>query len=188
MKWAVTDLAPYFQQRFDQGHIKRCHGDLKATNLWVYPKGIRFSRKKEFPYFGLKKYHQQLLALDCIDFNPEFCHIDTLSDIAMLAIDIEMHSLDKRYVAEDMDYGQGFAYYFLNSYLRDYGQDEDAWPLLQYYMTEKAMVCAYVSILYDGLPALGEKYLDIASVYVRQLHGFLETFVESPAFVDSQSR
>jgi len=174
---AYEDL---FRRRHQNGHIHRCHGDLKSTNLWVRPAKTIF--------FGLMKYPQQLLALDCIDFNPEFCHIDTLSDIAMLAIDIEMHSLDKRYVAEDMDYGQGFAYYFLNSYLRDYGQDEDAWPLLQYYMTEKAMVCAYVSILYDGLPALGEKYLDIASAHARQLQEFLGTLVEPSAFVDSQSR
>ncbi len=155
---AYTEL---FRRRHQGGQIKRCHGDLKATNLWVRP------AKKLF--FGLKKYPQQLLALDCIDFNPEFCHIDTLSDVAMLAIDIEMHLMDRSIMAGNRNYGQGFANYFLDSYLREYGKDEDAWPLLQYYMTEKAMVCAYVSILYDGLPALGEKYLDIAYTHAQQL-------------------
>ena len=45
----------------------------------------------------------------------------------------------------------------------------DVWPLLRYYMTEKAMVCAYVSILYDKQPELGERYLDIAYVHAQQL-------------------
>lgn len=176
MIWACRAYGNLFRRRHQNGHIHRCHGDLKSTNIWMRPAKTIF--------FGLMKYPQQLLALDSIDFNPEFCHIDTLSDVAMLAIDIEMHSWDKRYIAE----GMGFAYYFLDSYLRDYSQDEDAWPLLQYYMTEKAMVCAYVSILYDGLPALGEKYLDIASAHARQLQEFLGTLVEPSAFVDSQSR
>src|SRR6266700_2074508 len=131
-----------FRRRHQNGHIHRCHGDLKSTNIWMRPAKTIF--------FGLMKYPQQLLALDSIDFNPEFCHIDTLSDVAMLAVDIEMHSWDKRYNAE-------------------------------------AMVCAYVSILYDGLPALGEKYLDIASAHARQLQEFLGTLVEPSAFVDSQS-
>jgi aminoglycoside phosphotransferase family enzyme len=174
---AYEDL---FRRRYQNGQIKRCHGDLKATNLWISPAKTLF--------FGLKKYPKQLLALDCIDFNPEFCNIDTLSDVAMLAIDIEMHSMIKRHIAENTDFGQGLANYFLDNYLRDYGQDVDAWPLLQYYMTEKAMVCAYVSILYDGLPALGEKYLHIASVHAMQLPIFIDTAVETPAFVVSQSR
>ena len=51
---------------------------------------------------------------------------------------------------------QNIANAFLISYLREMEQDHvDAWPLLRYYMTEKAMVCAYVSILYDGQPDLG---------------------------------
>src|SRR5205807_9328190 len=85
MSQACSAYAELFKRRYQNGHIKRCHGDLKATNLWVRPAQTIF--------LGLKKYPQQLLALDCIDFNPEFCHIDTLSDVAMLAIDIEMHTM-----------------------------------------------------------------------------------------------
>ena len=180
MAQACSAYAELFGRRYQNGHIKRCHGDLKATNLWIRPAQTIF--------LGLKKYPQQLLALDCIDFNPEFCHIDTLSDVAMLAIDIEMHTMEKRHEAANMDYGQGFANYFLDAYLRDYDQDVDAWPLLQYYMTEKAMVCAYVSILYDSLPALGEKYLDIAHVHAQQLRMLVQSIDEPLAFIASQSR
>lgn len=172
-----TDL---FRRRYQNGHIKRCHGDLKATNLWISPKGIRFFRAKKIPYFGLKNYPQQLLALDCIDFNPEFCHIDTLSDVAMLAVEIEMHATNNSDIPEDVDYGQGIASYFLHKYLDEFGKDMDAWPLLQYYMTEKAMVCAYVSILYDGQPQLGERYLDIAHVHAVQLANLLSFAVKAP--------
>src|SRR6266702_1178340 len=52
-----------FEERRKAGHIKRCHGDLKATNLWVDPGKTRF--------FGLLNSPQQLLALDCVDFNPD---------------------------------------------------------------------------------------------------------------------
>ena len=110
------------------------------------------------------------LALDCIDFNPEFCHIDTLSDVAMLVVDIEVHSTNWTVMHKNMKYGQSFANYFLDCYLREMKESSmDAWPLLRYYMTEKAMVCAYVSILYDRQPELGERYLDIARSHALQL-------------------
>jgi len=41
--------------------------------------------------------------------------------------------------------------------------------LLEYYMTEKAMICAFMSILYDQLPTLGEKYLDVAFAHAQRL-------------------
>jgi hypothetical protein len=40
---------------------------------------------------------------------------------------------------------------------------------LEYYMTEKAMICAFMSILYDQLPTLGEKYLDVAFAHAQKL-------------------
>src|SRR2546425_5970059 len=171
-------LSELFTQRYREGHIKRCHGDLKATNLWVYPAKTLF--------FGLKKYPQQLLALDCIDFNPEFCHIDTLSDVAMLAVDIEMHSTNWTVAHKNIKYGQSFANYFLDCYLREMKEySMDVWPLLRYYMTEKAMVCAYVSILYDKQPELGERYLDIAYVHAQQLGKPIESSANALALMVS---
>jgi aminoglycoside phosphotransferase family enzyme len=152
-----------FDQRYATGHIKRCHGDLKATNLWVRPEKSLF--------LGLKKYPPQLLALDCVDFNhPEFCHIDTLSDVAMLAIDIEARL--KIQPAEDPQEQscQGPAELFLNVYLQELKENSKiSRPLLEYYMTEKAMICAYMSILYDNLPELGETYLEVALVHAQKL-------------------
>lgn len=147
MNRAITTLQNNFKTRFENGHIKQCHGDLKATNLWVLPNP------------------QRLLSLDCIDFKAEFCNIDTLSDVAMLAIDLEMRLADK---------GVQLANHFLQVYLRETREKEDIWPILEYYMTEKAMICAYMSILYDGLPTLGEKYIKVALDHSLKLNHLLQ--------------
>lgn len=165
MKEAYEKCVKHFIQRFETSHIKRCHGDLRATNLWVQPETVRF--------LGLRKSSQRLLALDCIDFNPEFCHIDTLSDVAMLAVDIEAYLVDQfaRSIQEETD--RGPAQYFLEAYLEQVGEQgtEPIWALLEYYMTEKAMICAYMSILYDKLPQFDRRYLDIALIHAQRLEG-----------------
>lgn len=159
------DYSEHFDQRYRNGHIKRCHGDLKATNLWIRP---------ERPLFwGLKKYPPQLLALDCIDFRPEFCHIDTLSDIALLAIDIEMQLTDWS-ESVDRSSAQHIASYFLYTYLHEVQEDnETAWPLLEYYMTEKSMVSGYMNILYGDSSILGKRYLEIALSHAEKLQNLL---------------
>lgn len=163
MENVCKEYTSYFKKRYESECIKRCHGDLKATNLWIRP-------QKTF-FFGLIRYSQQFLALDCVDFNhPEFCHIDTLSDVAMLAIDIEVCLMDRSDSGGDRLLGNRLARHFLRTYLREVGEtSEIVWPLLGYYMTEKAMICAYMCILYDGLETLGEKYLDVALAHAKKL-------------------
>jgi aminoglycoside phosphotransferase family enzyme len=167
MKGAYEKCVKYFIQRFETGHIKRCHGDLKATNLWVQPETVRF--------LGLRKSSQRLLALDCIDFNPEFCHIDTLSDVAMLAIDIEAYLVDQFAGSIQEETDGDPAQYFLEAYLKQVGEQgtEPIWTLLEYYMTEKAIVCAIMSILYDKLPQFDRRYLDIALIHAQRLEDLL---------------
>ncbi len=151
-----------FKKRRQEGHIKRCHGDLKATNLWICTSSNNQSLVQD-----------RLIALDCVDFNPEFCNIDTLSDVAMLAIDLEMR-LENVTEGRNQDFsGQHLARHFLQAYLKAAGENETVWPLLEYYMTEKAMVCAYMSILYDELPTLGEKYLKVVSAHSQELTKYL---------------
>jgi aminoglycoside phosphotransferase family enzyme len=159
MGQACSVYTKYFDQRNQEGKIRRCHGDLKTTNLWVRPK------KASGGY--------ELIALDCIDFNPDFCHIDILSDVAMLAIDLEMHlSESGRWI--NTYRGQKLSKYFLLNYLRAVQENsQTTWPLLEYYMTEKAMVCAYVSILYDKQGLDGEKYLDVALSHAQKLKKML---------------
>lgn len=169
MKKAYEKCAAYFGLRYEMGRIKRCHGDLKATNLfWVQPEKASF--------FGLKQSAQHLMALDCVDFNPSFCHVDILSDIAMLAIDIEAHLANYKAEAIEEQTGQEPVRYFLETYLEKIGEKSTklAWTLLEYYMTEKAMICAYMSILYNKLPQFDRRYLDIALIHAQRLESLLE--------------
>ncbi len=148
-----------FEQRHRDKHIRRCHSDLKANNMWVYPAN--------------SSTLGQLILLDCVDFDPDFYHIDTLSDIAMLAVDLEMHlalATNNQKIDED---GEKFVQDFLDTYLQACGENSDAWPLLEYYMTEKAMVCAYNCLLYDKLPFTGEKYINIVLKHSKKLNDYL---------------
>jgi aminoglycoside phosphotransferase family enzyme len=148
LKDACDIYSALFESRCINGHIKRCHGDLKVTNLWV----------RSSP---LSHFQPKLLALDCIDFKPEFCFIDTLSDVAMLVVDLE------RLYPQETE----LAKRFLHSYLSDMQENlEFVEPLLEYYLTEKAIVCSYVSILFDDQQhKLGEKYLQIAWGHAQRL-------------------
>ncbi len=154
MNTAYDTYTSYFNQRANEGHIKRCHGDLKTTNLWVTPRGL-FPRK--------------LFALDCIDFNSDFCHIDTLSDIAMLAVDMQQVMS-----ASDENGAEELAIHFLETYRKEMQENEVCvQPLLKYYMTEKAMVCSYVSILFDDSLEPGKRYLSFAYLLAQQLEQLL---------------
>jgi aminoglycoside phosphotransferase family enzyme len=166
MARAYAEYIGLFQQRYDFHCIKRCHGDLKTTNMWIEPAKSYF--------FGLKKRPQYLIALDCIDFNPEFCHIDTLSDLAMLIIDLELHLSNWLKTSYNNQNGQDLTQHFLACYLHEMQEDIDkADPLLEYYMTEKSMVCAYVSILYDKRLIIGKKYLEVALSHAQKLEKML---------------
>lgn len=153
MLQAFTALA----ERFELRSIRRCHGDLKAANLWIRPANGKRSC--------------QLLALDCVDFNPAFCLIDTLSDVAMLAVDIEALSDDGQTDNQKKQSGQRRVRWFLNAYLEAAHENDNAtaWMLLEFYLTEKAIVHAYMNIIFDGFPIIGLKYLDIALKHAEQL-------------------
>lgn len=168
LKNACQVFAPLFEDRYNGDYIKRCHGDLKITNLWVCRMPHTFFRRR-------------LLALDCIDFNPSLCHIDTLSDVAMLAVDLERFALPEspgRRGIGDLEQfkptilpQQKQTYSFLHTYLKAMQEDiARVEPLLEYYMTEKAIVCTYVSILFDTHNYdLGRQYLQIACIHAQRL-------------------
>jgi len=170
LRKACAAFTDKFKQRYINGYIKRCHGDLKATNLWIP------SHEGEML--------TQLLALDCVDFNPYFCHIDTLSDVAMLAVDIEVRLTYLQHRGGNKRLRPKLSRYFLEKYLKVFGENiKEVWPLLEYYMTEKAMVCAYMSILYDGLPSLGEKYIKVANAHAHNLEELLISPNKLPSYL-----
>jgi aminoglycoside phosphotransferase family enzyme len=129
-----------FQQRIQNNYIHRCHGDLKAPNIWID---------------GDNTIH----LLDAIDFNPAFCNIDILSDFAMLVIDIQVRTMSSK-LADDM----------IEEYLREMKQTGIvSRAVLAYYLAEKAYVGAAISIMYDDAPDLGQSYLKIAKERMESL-------------------
>lgn len=174
----ITDVmdkaSTYYTAAFDQRskeHIKRCHGDLKATNLWICPENLSSFSEGVPP---------KLLALDCVDFEPQFYYIDTLSDVAMLAVDIEV-TIPRYVLGEDViEQAYQHSQHFLNSYLLAAEEmtkvETNVNALLEYYMTEKALICAYMNILFDidENVELGKKYLASAARHAKLLQQRME--------------
>lgn len=138
-----------FTERLRQQRIMHCHGDLKATNIWILPLE---------PHNALA-HLEQVKILDAIDFNPAYCNIDILADMAMLAVDIEA---GVSYEA---------AQHFIRHYLKATGQgDKVAKTVLPYYLVEKAMIGVIVCFVYDKLPEeIGLQYLQIAKRHMAEL-------------------
>jgi aminoglycoside phosphotransferase family enzyme len=166
VKKALEAHKDLFHERWKAGKIKRCHGDLKSTNLWL-------CAKRELAGFAPPEFDgRQLFALDGIDFRADFYFIDTLSDIAMMAVDLEVClTMQVAGVGEQVD-GVAMARHFLDTYLQEMGESrQEVQALLEYYMTEKALVCSYISISkgYAGSLDLAYRYLDIARVHAKWL-------------------
>jgi aminoglycoside phosphotransferase family enzyme/predicted kinase len=65
----MTRHQGWFAQRVRDGHIRDCHGDLRAEHIYFEP--------------------DQLQIIDCIEFNHRFRFIDVTSEVAFLAVDLE---------------------------------------------------------------------------------------------------
>lgn len=64
----LEKLEPVLWQRFDNGFVRDCHGDLHLANLVRLPSGVT--------------------TFDCIEFNADLRHIDVACDIAFLVMDL----------------------------------------------------------------------------------------------------
>jgi len=142
--FALWETRGYFESRVSEQRIKGCHGDLKSPNIWVFSEKARW-RRQGWP---------EVLLLDGADFNPSYTHIDTLSDIALLAADIQ---------ARTNAGSPALADHLTRSYLQCTNQcDVVSRAILSYYLVEKALVGAAVSLVYDHLPELGYAFLKVA--------------------------
>lgn len=82
--------ANWFAQRVQEGHIRDCHGDLRAEHVYVLD--------------------GQIHIIDCIEFSPQFRFIDVASEVAFLAMDLDRlgfpavaRQFVQAYVAETRD-------------------------------------------------------------------------------------
>lgn len=110
----VTRLQDQIDQRIHSGFVRECHGDLHLGNMAIID--------------------QELTFFDCIEFNQELRWIDTMSDIAFVAMDLHAR-----------DYAN-LAWRFVNQYLQNTG-DYNGITLLREYFVFRALVRAKVEAL-----------------------------------------
>lgn len=138
-------LEPVFTARKQAGFIRECHGDMHLRNLaWI---------------------HQQAVAFDCIEFNPELRWIDVISEVAFLVMDLQEKGR------------ANFAQRFLNHYLQITG-DYAGLAVLNFYLVYRALVRAKVDAIRLGQADLNSDernkaeadfthYLLLASEYIQ---------------------
>lgn len=66
----LNDSRSLLNERIINGFQRDCHGDLNATNIFLYDDPVIF---------------------DCIEFNEEFRYIDVLNEIAFLCVDLDFY-------------------------------------------------------------------------------------------------
>jgi predicted kinase len=143
-------LKPRLRERKEGGFIRECHGDMHLHNM--------------------ARFKGELILFDAIEFNPYLSHIDVISDLAFLLMDLEYRGLPH------------YSNRLLNAYLEQTG-DYEGVPLLDLYKTYRAMVRAKVAALRSAQhlgaaereAVLGEvrRYVALASDYARRRPFFL---------------
>ncbi len=106
--------AALLASRFDGGYVRDCHGDLHLGNLVRLTSGIT--------------------TFDCIEFNTDLRHIDTMCDITFLVMDLVAR---KRH---------DLAAHFLNRYLEATG-DYEGVSVLSLFFVYRCLVRAKVAVI-----------------------------------------
>lgn len=121
-----------FEQRKSSGFVRHCHGDIHLGNIALV--------------------NNEPVIFDCIDFNEGFYWIDTINEIAFLAMDLMLR--------EEKE----LAINFLNAYFEK-TNDYEGISLLKFYLIYRALVRAKVAMYTDpvSLYPTFKKYVTLAS-------------------------
>ncbi|MDC1287720.1 AAA family ATPase [Gammaproteobacteria bacterium] len=111
---ANADLLDQVERRKQEGRVRDCHGDLHLDNMAFIDNAV--------------------MPFDCIEFNPELRWIDTISEAAFVAMDLQARGYP------------GYGWRFISRYLEN-SADYDAIGLLRYYIIYRALVRAKVEAL-----------------------------------------
>ncbi|MBT8136213.1 MAG: AAA family ATPase [Gammaproteobacteria bacterium] len=135
-EWTATQVAllrPRFEQRRHDGRIRENHGDLHLSNLAAYD--------------------NQIVAFDCIEFDPALRWRDCMSEVGFLVMDLAARQ------RVDM------AWRFLNRYLELTG-DYNGTALLRFYIVYASMVRAKIAAIRAEQNEPGSQvYMDAARHY-----------------------
>lgn len=110
----IEHLIEAIDARKRDGFVRECHGDLHLGNMATINDEVTF--------------------FDCIEFNPELRWIDTISEAAFVAMDLQARGYP------------AYCWRFLNRYFERSG-DYAAVRLLRYYFVYRALVRAKVEAL-----------------------------------------
>lgn len=139
-------LAPVFDARMRDKRIRDCHGDLHLGNIALF--------------------EGRPTVFDCIEFNPEYRAIDTLSDAAFLVMDLDARG------------HTDLAFRFLSRYL-EFSGDYSGMALLPLFLSYRAGVRGKVACLLAGDASVGpgeaEGKLQEAAIYFDLAAGYLNS-------------
>lgn len=150
-----TRLEPLLAERASNGSIRECHGDIHLGNATLLD--------------------DEVVLFDCIEFNEPFRLIDTASDAAFLAMDLEDRGL------------KAHARRFVSTWLEHSG-DYSALEVFNFYKAYRALVRAKVALFslahqsdavqravtlrqYRSYANLAESYSAIPSPFLAITHG-----------------
>lgn len=138
------DLQAWLRARRQRGRVRQCHGDLHLRNLVLLDEAI--------------------VPFDCIEFSEQLRHIDVMSDLAFLLMDLDLRQ------------ATAAASRLLNGYLSA-GGDYDGLRGLRFYLVYRALVRAKVALIQadqggTGAEAAREcasalQYVQLAEAYTR---------------------
>ena len=109
-----NSLLTSIDARKREGFVRECHGDLHLGNMALV--------------------NNEVTLFDCIEFNPELRWIDTISEAAFVAMDLQARGYP------------GYCWRFINHYL-EISLDYAGIRLLRYYCIYRALVRAKVEAL-----------------------------------------
>lgn len=122
-RWLASQAGPMrtrWQARRARGHVRECHGDLHLGNLVMLA--------------------GEVVAFDAIDFDPALRWIDTMSDVAFVAMDLDARGR------------RDLAFAFLDDYLQA-GGDYDGLAVLRFHAAYRALVRQLAAALAPPGPA-----------------------------------
>jgi uncharacterized protein len=108
----LTELQPFIEERARQGVPRDTHGDLHLDHVYLFPE---------------RQPPDDLVVIDCIEFNERFRFADPVADMAFLVMDLRFHGRRDLSLA------------FADAYFRA-AKDEEGRALLPFYTAYRAAV------------------------------------------------
>lgn len=146
MSASYAELETAVRQRFDDGHIRHCHGDLHLGNILIE--------------------HDKPVLFDCIEFNDRLSQIDVLYDLAFLLMDLWVRGY-KAAANQILNVWLEQAARLEDNPAQVYA----GLKLLPLYMSMRAAVRCHVHANYGGEDGYD---MDKARMYLRAAHDFLK--------------